>query len=125
LIDSIEFFCALVIFSNSRVEDKIRFLFEFFDFNEQNYLEENDIQFLAHTCINASFKISGVGGISATADKEYGEAAYERIVKLIKESFPEDMRVTISDMLKWTVGTLELKEFFTYVELLNQKYANI
>ena len=60
LIDIIEFFCALAIFSNSRVEDKIRcmnsflirlVLFEFFDFNENNYLEEVELQFLFQSCI--------------------------------------------------------------------------
>ncbi len=51
LIDAIEFFCALVIYSNSRIEDKIRckiyssslnfiVLFEFFDFNDNNFLDE-------------------------------------------------------------------------------------
>ena len=93
-------------------------MFEFFDFNEQNYLEDTDILFLMHTCIHSSFKIFAVGGLSQ-ADKEFGEEAYERTVELVKESFPEGMKVTISDMLKWAVGTLELKEFFTYIELLN------
>ncbi len=45
------------------------------------------------------------------------------MLRLIKESFPEGMRISISDMLKWAVGTLELKEFFTFVDILNQKYA--
>ena len=56
LIDVIEFFCGLTIFSSSRVEDKIRFLFEFFDMNENNYLEECDIQFMFLSCINAVAK---------------------------------------------------------------------
>ena len=134
MIDAIEFFVVLVIFSNSRIEDKIRcnfsnfiitVLFEFFDFNEQNYLEESDIQFCVHSCIHSSFKIFAVGGVSATADKEYGEEAFERMMKLIKEAFPEGMKVTISDMLKWSVGTLEIKEFFSYIEIMNQKYVGV
>ena len=43
-------------------------------------MDESDIQFLVHTCINATFKIFSVGGISATVDKEFGEEAYERMV---------------------------------------------
>lgn len=35
------------------------------------------------------------------------------------------MKITISDMLKWAVGTLEIKEFFTYIELLNQKFVGL
>lgn len=61
------FFCALVLFSNCRVEDKIRckpysvkscvVLFEFFDSNENNYLEEIDIQFMFQSSINGLCKI--------------------------------------------------------------------
>lgn len=57
LVDVIEFICGLTIFSNSRVEDKIRFLFEFFDMNDNNYLEECDIQFMMLSCINSVSKI--------------------------------------------------------------------
>jgi hypothetical protein len=37
-------------------------LFELFDFNERNYLEEIDLQFLVFTCINSAFKIFQIGG---------------------------------------------------------------
>jgi Ca2+-binding EF-hand superfamily protein len=57
LIDCIEFLCGLTIFSNSRVEDKIRFLFEFFDMNDNNYLEECDLQLMFLSCINAISKL--------------------------------------------------------------------
>jgi Ca2+-binding EF-hand superfamily protein len=34
LIDALELFCGLILFSDSKFEDKIRFLFDLFDFNE-------------------------------------------------------------------------------------------
>jgi microtubule-associated protein-like 5 len=34
LIDALELFAGLIIFSDSKAEDKIRFLFDLFDFNE-------------------------------------------------------------------------------------------
>ena len=34
LIDALEIFSGLIIFSDSKAEDKIRFLFDLFDFNE-------------------------------------------------------------------------------------------
>ena len=43
------------------------------------------------------------------------------MLTLIKESFPDGMRIHISDMLKWASGTSDIKEFFTVVELMNQK----
>lgn len=33
------------------------------------------------------------------------EETNERMLKLIKESFPEGMQIYISDMLKWASGT--------------------
>lgn len=38
LIDCIEFFTGMIVFSNGRVEDKLRFLIELYDFNEQGFL---------------------------------------------------------------------------------------
>ena len=38
LIDCIEFFTGMIVFSNARNEDKIRFLIDLFDFNENGYL---------------------------------------------------------------------------------------
>jgi hypothetical protein len=39
--------------------------------------------------------------------------------KFILQSFPEGMKVTVSEMLKWGTTAMEFKEFFTLVELLN------
>ena len=40
-------------------------------------------------------------------------------MKTLKESFPEGMKITISDLLKWAVETLAIKEFFTFLEITN------
>jgi hypothetical protein len=39
--------------------------------------------------------------------------------KLTLQSFPEGMKVTVSEMLKWGTTALEFKEFFTLIELYN------
>ena len=57
MIDCIEFFTTLIIFADGRIEDKIRFLFEFFDFNQNGYLEEADLHFMALTAITGTVKI--------------------------------------------------------------------
>ena len=43
MIDCIELFCVLILYADGRVEDKIRFLADFFDFNQNGYLEEVDL----------------------------------------------------------------------------------
>jgi hypothetical protein len=97
------------------VEDKIRFLFEFFDMNENNYLEECDIQFMFLSCINA------VSKMFAYTDEQAKEESFKGICKFILQSFPEGMKVTVSEILKWGTTAMEFKEFFTLVELFNQK----
>ena len=115
LVDCIEFICGLTIFSNCRVEDKIRFLFEFFDMNDNNYLEECDLQFMFLSTINA------VAKLFAFTNEAEKEAVFNFMCKFTLQSFPEGMKVTISEMLKWGTTALEFKEFFTLVELYNQK----
>ena len=57
LIDSIELFTLLALFSDSRVEDRVRFLFDLYDFNERGYLEDLDIQFMFFTILMGLTKI--------------------------------------------------------------------
>ena len=33
-IDALELFCGLILFSDAKFEEKVRFLFDIFDFNE-------------------------------------------------------------------------------------------
>ena len=53
-------------------------IFEFFDMNENNYLEEIDLQFMFQTCIGA------VSKAFATTDETAKEEAYDSLCKLTK-----------------------------------------
>jgi Ca2+-binding EF-hand superfamily protein len=57
MIDCIEFFTVLVIYSKARLEDKIRFLFEFYDLNTRGYLLEIDLHFMAFTVLTGTMKL--------------------------------------------------------------------
>ena len=45
------------------------------------------------------------------------------MLQLIRETFPEGMKISISDMLKWAVGTTAIKEFFDVIDIMNTKNA--
>ena len=45
-------------------------MFELFDFNERNYLEEIDLEFLVHTSISACMKIFSIGGMGTSVAAE-------------------------------------------------------
>ncbi len=61
LIDGLELFAGLVLYSKMiKFEDKIMFLFNLFDFNEQNSLFPNDIEFMFLSCCTFTHKIYGL-----------------------------------------------------------------
>lgn len=60
LIDVIEFFTGMIIFSQSRVEDKLRFLIELYDFNANGHLQAQELQFLVFNLLTATAKTFGV-----------------------------------------------------------------
>ena len=57
LIDALELFSGLILFSNSKFEEKIRFLFDLFDFNDLNSLSNTDIEFMINSCLTSTFRI--------------------------------------------------------------------
>ena len=85
--------------------------------NENNYLEEVDLQFLFTSCIGALSKTFS----AFITDEATREESFESLAKLTRTSFPDGMKVTVSDMLKWGTTSNEFKQFFTMVELYNQK----
>ena len=77
VIDAIEVFTILAIFSDSRLEDRFRFLFEIFDFNERSWLEEIDIHFMIYTIINSIIKIFNIPGDGIENEGSIGKRAYD------------------------------------------------
>ena len=51
LVDVLEVFSGLVVFSSSNLEDKVRFLYEIFDLNEENLIETIDVEFIVYTVL--------------------------------------------------------------------------
>ena len=45
LVDAMEVFAGLIMFADSKAEDKIRFLFDLFDFNEIQTISLMDLEF--------------------------------------------------------------------------------
>ena len=57
LIDCFELFAGLVLFSDSGSEDKIRFLFDLFDFNNSLKISLRDLEFMIECCITSTAKM--------------------------------------------------------------------
>ncbi len=50
-------FAGLLIFSKIKYEQKIKFLFEIFDFNEEGFLLYENLAFMLLNICNATYKI--------------------------------------------------------------------
>ena len=102
LIDSFELFAGLAMFSNSKVDDKIRFLFELFDLNDSNYLTFEDMEFMIYSVLNSSFKIF---------DLDF-EIENDVLKEFLEEFFKAESIIKVVDLLK-------LKESKPVLEFLN------
>jgi hypothetical protein len=52
----------MILFSPSRdIEEKIKFLFDIFDYNEINTISSIDLEYLLICCCNATLRIYGLG----------------------------------------------------------------
>ena len=66
-------------------------MFDLFDFNELNSLSVVDLEFMLYSCLNSTFKIYGI-------KQELSEDA---INAFLNESFIEDSRINISQLVKY------------------------
>lgn len=106
LIDALELFSGLIIFSETnKFEDKLRFLFDLFDFNELNSLSVIDIEFMIISLVNAVFKICLI-------EAEINE---EEVSDFLGKYFTDDSRTNISQLLKWTQKVKEIHEFMDLI----------
>lgn len=57
LIDAFEIFSGLVIYSDEKFADKMKFLFDMFDLNEETKITLVELEFMLNTVITSIFKI--------------------------------------------------------------------
>ncbi|CAD8183513.1 unnamed protein product [Paramecium pentaurelia] len=106
LINALELFSGLIIFAESNFEEKARFLFDLFDFNELNSLSLIDLDFMLLSCANATFKIMQINN----------EVNEEEISDFLSNFFSDNQRVNISQFLKWCVKTDEIRQFLQLIK---------
>lgn len=101
LIDALELFSGIIIFSDSKADDKIRckfffpsydtiVLFDLFDFNEIQTLSLMDLEFCVQCVLISTGKIFGVAEDVSDMD----------VTNMMRTSFPEGGRITINQILK-------------------------
>lgn len=76
MVDGLELFSCLIIFSDSKYEDKIKFIFDLFDLNDINILSKVDIEFMIHSILKSTFRLYG----------NYNEISFNDIKMFVNDS---------------------------------------
>jgi hypothetical protein len=101
-IDAIEMFSGLLVFSKIRYEQKIKFLFEIFDFNEMGYLYYENLAFMLLNISNATYKIFSI-------PKTIPLSAIELF---LDEYFTLDSRIEMPRLIRWTTKNRFVVDYF-------------
>jgi len=107
LIDALELFSGLVVFADSKFEDKVRFLFDLFDFNELGSITPLDIEFMLYSIVVSTFKVFSISSEGVND---------EEVAQFIQAQFKDDSRVNITQLLKWTSSSQEINDFFAIIK---------
>ena len=109
-INAIEMFAGLIIFSNVGYEEKVKFLYELFDLNEEGFLCYENLVFMLVSICDATCKIFTLG------DKKNASEVEE----FLAEYFCEDSQVNYGEFIRWSYRIAEFVEFFS---IINQDFT--
>ena len=116
LIDALELFSGLIVFSDSKLEDKVRFLFDIFDLNEIKCLSKTDVEFMISSILNSTFKIFAI--------KQNVEVKEIATFVTDENNFDDEKTFIISEFIKFSVKNESVKLFFDLISRKNQKLPN-
>jgi hypothetical protein len=92
-IDAIEMFTGLIIFSSIGFEQKMKFLFEVFDFNEEGSLCYENVALMLINVCNATYKIFSMPKTVANPSIE----------EFLDEYFTQESEISYHQLLRWTL----------------------
>ena len=119
LVDCIEFFTGMIVFAACRVEDKLRFLIDFFDFNENGFLHETELSFMCYNVLTATAKVFGCDVEMPSFPNSSGESAFDYFEDLLRMTFAKDTKIGPKELIRWVVESPELRAFFVFIEKMN------
>ena len=85
LIDAFEIFSGLIIYSKTGYKEKLKFLFELFDLNEETFLNITELEFALNTTLTSVFKIWNIP-IEDIDEDGSGEIEYDEFRNLLSSS---------------------------------------
>ena len=74
---------------------------------------------MAFNAISGAVKVFQIDTELPTFPNSSGQTAYKLFQELIAANFVQDPRVGVSDLMTFALATPQIKEFFTFIELVN------
>ena len=115
LIDSFQLFAGLIIFSQAKFDDKVRFLFEIFDLNEVNYLTITDVEFMIYSVLSSVFKLCNM------VDHEVSTDCIEKLVN--GTTGIRTNQVKITELLRFGNDKNDVQEFMRVLAVKHNEAA--
>lgn len=112
LIDALEIFAGIITFADSKAEDKLRFLFDLFDFNEIQTVSLMDLEFCVQCVLVSTGKIFGVAEDVSDMD----------VTNMMRTAFPEGGRITLNQVMRWASHSEEVMGFFKVFRMEGPEY---
>jgi hypothetical protein len=107
LIDSFELFCGLILYAECSTEEKIKCLFDLFDFNHIQSIAFYDLCYMIECCISSSFKMHKVGSSIPSQKLEIYISTY----------FFQAERTNLNNIIRFVINSPEVKKFFQIFRL--------
>ena len=96
-----ELFTILAIYSDSRIEDRLRFIFDLYDFNEKLLLEAVDMHFMIYTSIQGVIKVHNILSEAIETDDSAGNRAYHQLTMLMSTQFEKNFKINCNMFVMW------------------------
>ena len=106
LVDALELFACLAVFCEDPFEEKVKFLFDIFDFNDLNKLSPVDFEFLLVCVVSSVFKVFAVNK----------PLVRREIAKIVRSHFGKHRFINISQVLTFALDCGEVGEFFKLIK---------
>ncbi len=116
LIEALEVFSGLALFSSSVLQDRLQcifysVLFNLFDFNFESSISRNDLQLMLYSCLNSAYKILGIAQDIPTHE----------CISCVSHHFPTNIRISFDDFSEFCRSNDSITQVLTESELARDR----
>ena len=93
-----QLFWVLCIYSEGKIEDKARFLYDMFNFNSEQSILPLNFEFMLTNWAHGIWKLYN---IQTEIQQDNQSGVIKELQDLVKESYLEDAEITLKEVIEW------------------------